>query len=125
MRRVKFNREIVGHDRLVLAGSRQSTYKKIEHCDRIHMIPTTDIIRLLYKHRSWAVKELVWPLGLFLSCLAVIGFLRGWLPEYLNRFLLLLMIPTVISICWVGLAAWRITDKLLKLEPELSEFLNS
>jgi len=89
------------------------------------MISTTEIIRLLYKHRSWTVKELVGPLGLFLSCMAVIGYLRGWLPEYLDRFLLLLMIPTMISICWIGLAAWRITDKLLKLEPELSEFLDS
>ena len=89
------------------------------------MIPTEDIIRLLYKHRSWTVKELVGPLGLFLSCMLVIGYLRGWYPEYLDRFLLLLMIPTVISIGWVGLAAWRITDKLLKLEPELSKFLDS
>ena len=88
------------------------------------MISTTTIVKLLYKHRSWTLKELLPPLGLFALCMLGIIFLRTESSGLIDWSLLLLMVPTLVAIAWLGVAGWRITDKMLDLEPELSKHLD-
>ena len=86
------------------------------------MMPISDIVALIYKHRSWILGELAAPALVLVGIASAFVFGTDSLFGYTRKYYLLMTLVSMLLLIWAAVRIGTVMNKLLEIDESVSDY---